>query len=116
MCVRSHLYLSAMLARSRCCAAAGTMNAMRNKAKTMRRTIKGSLRTVRLKPDPTYSTVDPRPSRLLYTVSMQAPSTPIIVKIVETNEVAGLGDVMVEALGLTGAISVGALLFGLMLA
>jgi Na+/H+-dicarboxylate symporter len=47
---------------------------------------------------------------------MQAPSTPIIVKIVETNEIAGLGDVMVEAIGLTGAISVGAVVFGLLLA
>ena len=47
---------------------------------------------------------------------MQAPSTPIIVKIVETNEMSGLGDVMVEAIGLTGAISVGALVFGLLLA
>ena len=47
---------------------------------------------------------------------MQAPSTPIIVKIVETNEVSGLGDVMLEAMGLTGAIAVGALLFGIVLA
>jgi hypothetical protein len=47
---------------------------------------------------------------------MQAPSTPIIVKIVEENEIAGLGDVMVEAIGLTGAITLGALMFGLVLA
>lgn len=47
---------------------------------------------------------------------MQAPSTPIIVKIVETNEIAGLGDVMLEAMGLTGAISAGAVVFGLVLA
>jgi Na+/H+-dicarboxylate symporter len=47
---------------------------------------------------------------------MQAPSTPIIVKIVETDEISGLGDVMVEAIGLTGAISVGAAAFGLLLA
>jgi len=47
---------------------------------------------------------------------MQAPSTPIIVKIVETNEVSGLGDVMLEAMGLTGVIAVGALLFGIVLA
>jgi Na+/H+-dicarboxylate symporter len=47
---------------------------------------------------------------------MQAPGTPIIVKIVETNEMSGLGDVMVEAIGLTGAISVGAAVFGLLLA
>ena len=47
---------------------------------------------------------------------MQAPSPPIIVKIVETNEISGLGDVMLEAIGLTGVISVGAVLFGLVLA
>ena len=47
---------------------------------------------------------------------MQAPSPPIIVKIVEENEIAGLGDVMMEAIGLTGVIAVGALLFGLVLA
>ena len=47
---------------------------------------------------------------------MQAPTTPIILRIVEENEIAGLGDVMVEAIGLTGAITVGALLFGLVLA
>jgi Na+/H+-dicarboxylate symporter len=53
---------------------------------------------------------------VLYTSSMQAPSTPIIVKIIETDEIAGLGDVMLEAIGLTGVISVGAVLFGLVLA
>ena len=53
---------------------------------------------------------------MLYNRLMQAPSTPIIVKIVETNEVSGLGDVMLEAIGLTGAIAVGALLFGIVLA
>ena len=47
---------------------------------------------------------------------MQAPSTPIIVKIIEPNEVSGLGDVMLEAIGLTGVIAVGALLLGLVLA
>lgn len=47
---------------------------------------------------------------------MQAPTTPIIVRIVEKNEMSGFGDVMVEAIGLTGVISVGALLFGLVLA
>lgn len=64
--------------------------------------------TVRLKPDTTWA--------LLYNRSMQAPATPIIVKIVETDEIAGLGDVMLEAIGLTGAITVGAVLFGLVLA
>lgn len=47
---------------------------------------------------------------------MQAPAQPIIVKIVEPNEISGLGDVMLEAIGLTGAIAIGALLFGLVLA
>ena len=53
---------------------------------------------------------------MLYNRTMQAPSPPIIVKIVEENEIAGLGDVMMEAIGLTGVIAVGALLFGLVLA
>ena len=47
---------------------------------------------------------------------MQAPATPIIVKVVEQNEVAGLGDVMLQAIGLTGVIAIAALLFGLVLA
>lgn len=47
---------------------------------------------------------------------MQAPTTPIILRIVEENEIAGLGHVIVEAIGLTGAITIGALLFGLVLA
>ncbi len=47
---------------------------------------------------------------------MQAPSTPIMVKIVEPNEIAGLGDVMLEAIGLTGAMALGAALFGVVLA
>ena len=47
---------------------------------------------------------------------MQAPSTPIIVRVVEENEIAGLGDVMLQAVGLTGAIAIGALAFGLVLA
>ena len=47
---------------------------------------------------------------------MQAPSTPIVVKIVEGNEISGLGDVMLEAIGITGVIVVGAALFGIVLA
>ena len=47
---------------------------------------------------------------------MQAPSTPIIVRVVEENEISGLGDVMLQAVGLTGAIAIGALIFGLILA
>jgi hypothetical protein len=47
---------------------------------------------------------------------MQAPSTPIVVKIVEQNEISGLGDVMLDAIGLTGVIILGALLFGTVLA
>ena len=41
---------------------------------------------------------------------MQAPGTPIVVKIVEGNEISGLGDVMRDAIGLTGVIVVGAAL------
>ena len=47
---------------------------------------------------------------------MQAPSSPIIVSVVEENEIAGLGAVMLHAVGLTGAITIGAVLFGLVLA
>jgi Na+/H+-dicarboxylate symporter len=47
---------------------------------------------------------------------MQAPKPPIIVTIVEENEISGLGDVMLEAIGLTGVIAVGAVLFGVVLA
>jgi hypothetical protein len=47
---------------------------------------------------------------------MQVPSTPIIVRVVEKNEISGLGDVMFQAVGLTGAIAIGALVFGLALA
>lgn len=47
---------------------------------------------------------------------MQAPKPPIIVTIVEKNEISGLGDVMLEAIGLTGVIAVGAALFGVVLA
>lgn len=47
---------------------------------------------------------------------MQTPSAPIIVRVVEENEISGLGDVMLQAIGLTGAIAIGALTFGLVLA
>ena len=39
-----------------------------------------------------------------------------MVKIVEKNEIAGLGQVMLDAIGLTGVIAIGALVFGLVLA
>lgn len=52
----------------------------------------------------------------MYNCRMQAPATPIIVKVVEQNEVSGLGDVMLQAVGLTGVIAIAALLFGLVLA
>ena len=47
---------------------------------------------------------------------MQSPSAPIVVTVVEENEIAGLSDVLVQAVGLTGAIMIGALIFGLVLA
>ena len=52
----------------------------------------------------------------MYNRRVQAPSTPIIVKVVEENEISGLGAVLLQAVGLTGAIAIGALLFGLVLA
>lgn len=39
-----------------------------------------------------------------------------MVKVVEANEMRGLGDVLLQAVGLTGAIALGALVFGLLLA
>jgi hypothetical protein len=39
-----------------------------------------------------------------------------MVRIVEQNEVAGLGQVMLDAIGLTGVLAVGAFMFGLVLA
>jgi hypothetical protein len=39
-----------------------------------------------------------------------------MVKIVEKNEVSGLGEVMLDAIGLTGVMLLGALVFGLVLA
>jgi Na+/H+-dicarboxylate symporter len=47
---------------------------------------------------------------------MQPASTPIIVKVVEESEITGLGNVMMKAVGLTGVIAIGALVFGLVLA
>lgn len=47
---------------------------------------------------------------------MQPPASPIMVKVVETNEMSTLGDVMLQAIGLTGAVAIGALAFGLVLA
>jgi hypothetical protein len=44
------------------------------------------------------------------------PSAPIIVRVVEPSEVSGLGDVMIQAIGLTGVIALGALGFGIVLA
>ena len=39
-----------------------------------------------------------------------------MVTVVKENEISGLGDVMLQAVGLTGAITISALLFGLLLA
>jgi hypothetical protein len=47
---------------------------------------------------------------------MQSQSPPIIVKVVEENEISGLGDVMLQAVGLTGVIAISALAFGIVLA
>ena len=39
-----------------------------------------------------------------------------MVRVVEPAEVSGLGDVMIQAVGLTGVIAIGALGFGIVLA
>jgi hypothetical protein len=44
------------------------------------------------------------------------PSTPIMVRVVEASEVSGLGTVLMQAVGLTGVIALGALGFGIVLA
>jgi hypothetical protein len=44
------------------------------------------------------------------------PSTPIMVRVVETSEVSGLATVLMQAVGLTGVIALGALGFGILLA
>jgi hypothetical protein len=46
------------------------------------------------------------------TVQSPSPSTPIMVHVVERSEIAGLGDTMINAIGLTGAILAGALACG----
>ena len=48
---------------------------------------------------------------------MQPASTPIIVKVVETPlRGLGLGDTILSAVGLTGALAIGAVVLGLILA
>ena len=41
---------------------------------------------------------------------------PIIVKLVEPSELSGLADVLLGAIGLTGALTLGAILAGLLVA
>ena len=48
---------------------------------------------------------------------MQPPSTPIIVRVIELPvRGLGLGDTILNAVGLTGALAIGAVTFGLILA
>ena len=48
---------------------------------------------------------------------MQPPSAPIIVRVVEAPvRGLGLGDTILSAVGLTGALAIGAVTFGLILA
>ena len=48
---------------------------------------------------------------------MQPPSSPIVVRVVEEPlRGFGLGDVLIRAIGLTGALTLGAVLCGLLLA
>ena len=47
---------------------------------------------------------------------MQSPSSPIVVSVIEENEISGLGGVLLQAVGLTGVIVAGAIVFGLALA
>jgi hypothetical protein len=52
----------------------------------------------------------------MYNFIVQSPPPPIMVKIVEANEMRGLGDVLVQAVGLSGAIAIGSFAFGILLA
>ena len=47
---------------------------------------------------------------------MQAPPSPIIVRVVEPSDLSGLGDVIIRSIGLTGLITLCALGFGIVLA
>jgi hypothetical protein len=74
--------------------------------------------TVRLKADAMYvSDVVSGFSRTVTSEQTQ-PSSPIIVKIIEPakSELSGLSDVLIGSLGLTGVITLAALLMGLLLA
>jgi hypothetical protein len=53
----------------------------------------------------------------LFTSAQDAPPPPIIVKIIEEdNDPLGLADVVIGALGLSGALALGAILLGVLLA
>ncbi|MSO56176.1 MAG: hypothetical protein EXQ55_04540 [Acidobacteria bacterium] len=47
---------------------------------------------------------------------MQAPSPGIIVQVVDSSELSGLADVIIGAVGLTGIITLGSLVLGMVLA
>jgi hypothetical protein len=58
------------------------------------------------------------PSFPWYVYDQSQPSSPIIVKIIEPakSELSGLSDVLIGSLGLTGVITLAALLMGVLLA
>jgi len=58
------------------------------------------------------------PSLLWHVFDQSQPSSPIIVKIIEPakSELSGLSDVLIGSLGLTGVITLAALLMGVLLA
>jgi hypothetical protein len=63
------------------------------------------------------SATEVTPCQQAYNVLVQPPSTPIIVKIVEAPvRGLGLGDVILNAVGLTGALAIAGLALGLILA
>jgi hypothetical protein len=58
-----------------------------------------------------------RKALVFSTLALQPSNEPIIVKLIDPpSDISGLADVLLGAIGITGVIVVGALLFGLVLA
>jgi hypothetical protein len=78
----------------------------------------GLIITVRLKADTTSISYVVSGFSRTVTGEQSQPSSPIIVKIIEPakSELSGLSDVLIGSLGLTGVITLAALLMGVLLA
>ena len=78
----------------------------------------GLLLTVRLRADTTSLSYVVSGFSRTVTGEQSQPSSPIIVKIIEPakSELSGLSDVLIGSLGLTGVITLAALLMGVLMA